>query len=491
MTPARLLRGGWVVDGSGGPGFTGDVLLQGDRIAALGPDLIERLPAGVDARAVEVLDCADRVIAPGFIDVHTHDDAIVLSDPAMLPKLSQGITTVIAGNCGLSLAPLVTATPPPPLNLLGADSFRHASLADYARAFAAARPCVNLAALVGHTTLRVATLADLSRPATPAELARMGALLAQCLDEGAIGLSSGLFYEPAYAAPAEELVALARIVARQGGVYAAHLRDEMAQVLEALQEAGDTARRGGVPLVISHHKCAGPANWGRTRETLPLIERLARDQPVAMDVYPYVAGSTVLREDLVDGRIDVLITWSQTHPEAAGRLLKSVARDWGVDERGACRRLQPGGACYFQMTEEDVTRIVAHRLSMIGSDGLPHDRHPHPRLWGAFPRVLARYWRERRVLGLEEAVHKMTGLSARNFRLAWRGLLKPGWFADVVVFDPQRVRDLATYEQPTAMSEGIERVFVNGVESLRAQLAGGGPGGAGRLLKRSTMEEWA
>jgi N-acyl-D-amino-acid deacylase len=472
----HLLEGGTVVDGSGAPRLVADVLLRDDRIEAIG----ENLALTHDVSGLRRHDCRGLVVAPGFIDVHTHDDAIVLQQPAMLPKLSQGITTVIAGNCGISLLPWTSDDPPPPLNLLGRDSFRHADVAGYRAAFDVARPAVNVALLIGHTTLRFATMDRLDRPASSDEIARMAHLLDRCLADGAIGLSSGLFYEPAFAAPAAELVALARVVARHGGVYATHLRSEMAAIVEALHEAGDTAFEGGVPLVISHHKCAGPANWGRTRETLPLIERLAQRQDVGMDVYPYTAGSTVLREDLVDGVIDVRVTWSEPHPEAAGRLLADIATGWGVTQQDACRRLQPGGACYFQMHEDDVDRVIAHRLSMIGSDGLPHDRHPHPRLWGAFPRVLAHHCRERGLLTLEQAVHKMTGLSARRFRLPERGELRPGWFADVTVFDAARVRDRASYDEPTAPSEGIVQVFVNGVPSLH----GAGQGRAGRLLGR-------
>ena len=483
MTPATLLEHGLVVDGSGEPARADDVLLQGDRIIAVAPNLRTQLPAGLSSSDVDTVDCHGLVVAPGFIDVHTHDDAIVLDAPEMTPKLTQGITTVVTGNCGLSLAPHVVDEPQGALTLLG-RSFRFASMAAYVQAVAQARPALNVAALVGHTTLRHACMSNLSRPAGDDELAAMCTLLERCLKEGAIGLSSGLFYAEAMPAPASEVTALARVVARHRGVYATHLRSEMADILDAMHEASDTAFAAGVPLIISHHKCAGPANWGRTLQTLPLIDQLAERQEIALDVYPYVAGSTVLREDLVDGVIDVLISWSAPHPEATGRLLSVIAEEWGVTQREACLRLKPGGACYFQMHEDDVRRVLSHARSMIGSDGLPHDKHPHPRLWGAFPRVLSRYWRDQRLLTLEQAVHKMTGLAARHFRLRGRGELRAGWFADVVVFDPGRVRDLATYEQPLQRSEGIERVYLNGQLAITAGDASCRHR-AGRVLERA------
>jgi N-acyl-D-amino-acid deacylase len=483
MTRATLLEHGLVVDGSGEPARADDVLLRGDRIVAVAPNLRTQLPPGLSLSDTEVVDCRGLVVAPGFIDAHTHDDAIVLDAPEMTPKLTQGVTTVVTGNCGLSLAPYVVAEPQGALTLLG-RSFRFASMAAYVQALAQARPALNVAPLVGHTTLRHACMPDLSRPAADAELDAMCALLERSLREGAIGLSSGLFYAEAMPAPASEVTALARVVARHHGVYATHLRSEMADILDAMHEASDTAFAAGVPLIISHHKCAGPANWGRTLQTLPLIDRLAERQQIAMDVYPYVAGSTVLREDLVDGVIDVLVSWSAPHPEATGRLLSAIADEWGVSQREACLRLKPGGACYFQMHEDDVRRVLAHPRSFIGSDGLPHDRHPHPRLWGTFPRVLGRYCRDERLFTLEQAVRKMSGLPGRHFRLSERGELRDGWFADVVVFDAERVRDLATFEQPLQRSVGIERVYLNGELALTARDASC-QRRAGRVLARA------
>ncbi|MFG6460324.1 amidohydrolase family protein [Roseateles sp. DXS20W] len=469
-----LLQGALIVDGSGAPGWTGDLLMAGERIAALGPRL------DVDA-AVPRRDCRGLVLAPGFIDAHSHDDAALLTTPAMTPKLTQGVTTVVTGNCGLSLAPLVTADPPPPLNLLAREHFRHASFAAWRAAVDAARPAVNAVGLVGHTALRLRCLADLSRPATPAERGAMCALLDDAMREGAAGLSSGTFYAPAAAADSEELLALARVAARHGGVYAVHLRDEMAGVLGAIAEAADCAHAAGLPLVISHHKCAGRAQWGRSLQTLALIERLSQRQALGLDVYPYLAGSTVLREDLADGATPIRLTWSEAHPELAGRWLADIARDWGCSEPAAVARLQPGGACYFQMCDADVDRILTHPLAMIGSDGLPHDRFPHPRLWGAFPRVWAHYGRERGLLTLETAVHKMTGLTAQRFGLRDRGLLRAGAAADLVLFDADTLADRADYGQPSEPATGIAAVWVNGALALD----GGAPGArAGRVLGR-------
>ncbi|MDR2788557.1 MAG: amidohydrolase family protein, partial [Candidatus Accumulibacter sp.] len=391
--------------------------------------------------------------------------AIVLDGPAMLPKISQGITTVIIGNCGISLTPLVTKTPIEPLGLLGTERFCFERLSAYADAVDAARPAVNVAALIGHTSLRAAVMPRFDRAAGADERAAMAGLLRQAMDDGALGLSSGVFYENAYAADERELIEIAATAARAGGVFTTHIRTELEGILDAMREAARVARRGRLPLIFSHHKCCGPANWGRAPETLALIDRLAAHQPVGLDVYPYTAGSTVLREDLVDGIIDVIITGSVPHPEMTGRSLSDIAGEWGVDQREACRRLIPGGACYFQMSEEDVRRVLAHPRAMIGSDGLPHDPRPHPRLWGTFPRVLGRYTRELGLLHLESAVFKMTGLPSAQFCLGKRGTLAVGHPADVTVFDPRRIGDRATFAEPERISEGVRHVFVNGALS--------------------------
>ena len=469
-----LLHGGTVVDGSGSPGYRADVRVDGGRIVEVGPDL--------EARDAVRIDATRRVIAPGFIDVHTHDDQYALSAPQALPKISQGVTTVIVGNCGISLAPLVHPNVPPPLNLLGGPG-KHvfSTMRAYADAVDLARPAVNVAALVGHSTLRVATMSDPYRPATSAEQSTMAELAQEAMDAGAIGFSTGLFYPTNAAADLAEVTMLARVVAQAGGVYSTHIRDEGKEVIASLDEAFAAARDARLPVVISHHKCAGPENWGRSVETLAHIDAARRLQPIGLDAYPYAAGSTILRRDMVDGTIEIMVTWSTPHPQMSGRMLADIATEWGCTQEQACARLEPGGAIYFHMNEDDVRRVLKYRATMIGSDGLPHDQHPHPRLWGTFPRVLGHYAREVGLFSLEEAVHRMTGLPAQRFNLHDRGEIAPAKHADLVVLDPERIIDRATYAEPTRVAEGIDYVLVAGTLAFGPSGATGNR--AGRFLR--------
>ena len=454
-----LLRRGLVFDGSGSEPFIADVAIADGRIVAVG-DLDS-------ATATQIIDASGKAVAPGFIDSHSHDDYACIRTPDMTAKISQGVTTVVVGNCGLSVAPLrFEGKVEEPFNLLGDEkAFAYGSFAAYAEAISDARPAVNVAALVGHTTLRKICMADLGKPASDKERRAMQALLADALQAGATGMSSGVYYPPAQAADLAEMTALAETVSAHGGVYATHIRSEYDEIAEALKEAFVTARESETPLIISHHKCAGVQNWGRAAETLGLIDAANRHQPVCMDCYPYTAGSSVLNPDLCDGKIRVLISSSQTHPEAAGRDLKDVAEEWGVSERDAALRLQPGYASYFQIHEDDMRRILSHPLCMVGSDGLPNDVNPHPRLWGTFPRVLGHYARDMKLFPLSQAVHKMTGLTAQRFGLSDRGRIAEGFAADITIFDPATVADRATFDTPVQISAGIEEVFVNGVHS--------------------------
>jgi N-acyl-D-amino-acid deacylase len=475
-----VLRGGRVIDGTGRAAFEADVAIRGERIEAVGA-----VPKGAGAAEIEI---AGKAVAPGFIDVHTHDDRALLAAPDMAMKASQGVTTVVVGNCGVSLAPLtLDGVPPPPLDLLGdRDAFRYARFADYLAALDAVPPALNAACLVGHSTLRVGCMAALDRPATPAETEAMRGRLREALDAGAIGMSSGLFYAPANPAPREELTALAETLKPAGAVYTTHMRDESDHVLDSLDETFATARDAGVPVVISHHKVVGKRNFGRTSETLPRIAAAMEEQPVALDAYPYIASSTVLREQMIPLALKILITWSKSHPAEAGRTLADIAADWGVGQEAAAARLQPAGAIYWTMDEADVRRVLGFPHTMIGSDGLPHDAHPHPRLWGSFPRVLGHYSRDVGLFPIEEAVRRMTGLPAANFRLAGRGRLAPGRFADITVFDPATVADRATFEHPMIPAAGIELVLVNGQAVWRDGAATGAR--PGRALRRQALQ---
>jgi N-acyl-D-amino-acid deacylase len=337
----HVFRGAVIFDGDGGEPFIGDLAIGGDRIAAVGP------PGTIPAAAGnEEHDLNGLALSPGFIDVHTHDDRIVLDAPDMLPKISQGVTTVVVGNCGISLAPVTfQADPPPPMNLLGgASSYSFPSFASYRAAVESARPSLNVAALIGHSALRLATMGDVGRKASKREISAMLAHVDEAMASGATGFSTGLFYPPNAAADVDEVSSIAARFAEKGGVYATHMRNEFDHVLESIDETLKTAGKAQIPLVISHHKCAGLKNWGRTRETLPKLEAAALSHPVNLDVYPYTAGSTNLRADLVSDEYRIMITWSRPHPEMNGRDLGDIAAHWRCDLMEAARRLDPAGA---------------------------------------------------------------------------------------------------------------------------------------------------
>jgi N-acyl-D-amino-acid deacylase len=515
MTFDLVLAGGHVVDGTGRDAFAADVGIQGDRIAAVG-DLAA-------AAAAERVDVTGAYVAPGFVDVHTHSDLAPLlpaeHDDVRLASLRQGVTTEVCGNCGFSVFPLGESLHDEVNRylraVLGEQAQAFPSLESYADELRGPGLTTNLASLVGHGTLRAGTIGFADRAADPSELRAMRAAAAAALDDGAVGLSSGLIYAPGSFAPTEELVEIARAAAERGKMYVTHLRDEMDNVDAAIDEALRIGAESGAGVQISHHKTAGKQNWGRTTETLERIERARTDGiDVMIDVYPYIAGSTTLtallppwayvggvdalldslgsaktrdrmRRDLESGldgwqRLiegdegwqQVRIASARNHPEYEGRSVAELAEAAGVDRVDFVAdllRAEQGQVTVviFSMAEEDVERVLASPLAMIGSDGIPLPGKPHPRWAGSFARVLGLYAREKRLFPLEQAVHKMTGLPAKRFGLVGRGIVADGLSADLVVFDFGEVGDEATYNEPLRPPSGVRHVLVNGRFGVR------------------------
>ena len=454
-----VVSGARIVDGSGQSSRQQDVAVDRDRIVDIGDCSQWQYDHRIDAQGL--------VLAPGFIDSHTHDDLAVFKTPELRFKISQGVTTVIAGNCGISLAPLNQKSPlPAPFPLLGGDEeFQFPSVAEYRSRWNRSPAAVNIALLTGHSSLRLGHMADnLAQSADPSTIELMRTTLKEALQQGSIGLSTGLDYPPAAAASTDEVVQLARVLREfNDALYVTHMRDESDAMLEAIQETLDIGNQAEVPVVISHHKCAGPANYGRSIESLAMIDAaVSAQQAVSFDVYPYTASSSSLLYHFAKDAESVLVAESTPHPECNGKLLDRIAADWNCSLPEACERLYPASAVYFQMDEADLQRIMQHPAAMIGSDGIASMLTPHPRLWGTFPRVLGHYVREKKLFDLETAVHKMTGLTARNFALKERGEIKIGNYADLVLFDPETIIDRASFEQPAQLCDGIKSVWVNG-----------------------------
>lgn len=453
---------GWLIDGTGAERRRADIGILDGRVAAIG-DLSQ-------ARAHQTVSAAGHIVAPGFIDTHGHDDLMFVEKPQLDWKTSQGITTVVVGNCGVSASPApMPGNTAAALALLG-ESPLFADMRTYLQALRELQPMINVAALVGHANLRLAVMADPMATPTPAEQQAMETLLRDSLAAGAVGFSTGLAYEPGSVSTPEELDGLAHIAAAAGSLHTSHIRNEGDEVEAAVDEVLGISRRTGCATLVSHHKCMLKANWGRSQYTLANID-LARAQglDIALDIYPYPGSSTILipeRASLID---DIRITWSTPHPECSGKYLSDIAWEWSCDRETAARRLLPAGAIYFAMDEDEVQRIFRHPCCMVGSDGLPSDERPHPRLWGSFTRILGRYIRECQLMPLEQAIARMTALPASVFGLSDRGTLKEGAWADIVIFDPDTVEDRATWEDPTRPSVGVDAVFVNGTQVFPAQ----------------------
>lgn len=481
-----------VIDGSGDEPVVADVAVTQDRIVTIGAAAGE---ARVDVSG------AGLALAPGFIDVHTHDDLAVLVDPTHQCKTLQGVTTVVVGNCGMG-----------PLNdraVAGFGDETPVSWNDHAGYFAALDaepPSCNVGVLAGHGSIRAEVMGrQENRTATPHEMAQMTVHVVEALDAGALGMSSGLAYEPGNYAPEEELAELAAPVAEAGGVYTSHIRDEGDELEAAVAEAIRVGERSGVAVQLSHHKAAGEPNWGKVAITLAMIEDArARGVDVTLDQYPYTAGSTLLEQVVRQGGLggpsvsanrplgvhvgeNVVIAAAPERPELEGRRLSDLAAEMGMELRAAAEQIvaQAGERTFVilhSMNEADVRTVMAHPLTMIGSDGIPAGTKAHPRLWGTFPRVLGHYARDIGLFSLAEAVHRMTGAAADRFGLTQRGRLEVGAYADMVLFDPATIADVATYADPARPPLGIHGVWVNGEQIVSGQSHTGRR--PGRALRR-------
>src|SRR5713101_6582373 len=467
-----VIRSASIYDGSGAPRIAGDVAIKGDRIGAVG--VVE----GASSREIDAHGCA---VAPGFIDVHSHDDFAIFITPEMEFKTMQGVTTDVVGNCGMGASPYRTAT-----SMFA--SMRNAGQVPtwegyrgYLDTIDRNPPSLNVAVLVGHGSIRHGAMGNARREPDDAEFAQMCKWLREALEAGAGGLTTGLIYEPGRYARTDEIVTLAREMARTGGLYASHMRNEARGLLDSVRETIRIGEEAGVPIQISHHKASGRENWGMVRDSLRLIEEArARGIDVTADQYPYTSGSTILAAVLQNGAFDegqggigrvpgdkVLFASTPRHPEREGMTLKQLCDQWGLSERAAAERIvaeEGAGAVVVveTMDEADVRTVMRHRTTMIGSDGIAAGSRPHPRLYGTFPRVLGRYARDERLMSLAEAVHRMTGMPAEKFRLIERGFVRAGYFADLVIFDPALIADTGTYENPRQYPEGLSHVFVNG-----------------------------
>ena len=449
------------------------------------------------------------IVCPGFVDIHSHSDESMFVNSALESALHQGVTTVVCGNCGGASAPVMgLAAAELDRDLARFDLERTwTSFAEYAAAVERNRAAINVCSFVGHGTLRMCVMGGDAREPTAGELAAMKALLASALGDGAIGMSTGLIYPPSAYGTTDEIVALAAVVAGRGGLYASHIRNEGEKLLDAIEEGIEIGRRSGARVQLSHHKASGQRNWGKVRDSTARIESAqAEGVDVTADQYPYTASSTGLsatipnwvheggtlamverlRDPAVRRRVRdewtetgrawdrIVIARARHHPEWSGRSVIDLARGSGQDPmEWACLALiEHEGAIdivHHSMSEDDVRYVMAKEWIAIGSDSRANAPYgplsfgsPHPRSYGTFPRVLGRYARDERVVSLEDAVRKMTSLPASRLRLRDRGVLRDGAAADVVVFDPQRVADRATYDDPHRYPDGMPFVIVNG-----------------------------
>jgi N-acyl-D-amino-acid deacylase len=507
-----LIRRGLIADGTGGPLFEADILVEGASIRRVG-----KLDT---AGAKNIIDAGGHVVAPGFIDMHCHADFSLPVLPTADSLVHQGITTAVIGQCGLSPAPLPDKTRDEVITgLSGILSELEeeipwqewSSFGDYLSFLTRLGISINVASLVGQGTIRASVMGFKAGRSTPEQMALMQREAVRSLREGAFGLSTGLIYPPGSYASTDELIELTSVVAGEGGLYFSHIRGESETLLDAVAEAVQIGRDTRAPVEVSHFKAAGRENWGKSREALDLIEEARKTGvDIATDMYPYTAGSTmvvtVLPEWAQEGGKEVilrrlsdpsaclkmtrdmkeqgfarsiewdrvLITGSPKHPGYRGRFVSELAHEAGqtAQEWVFAALLETELQLHmaiFAMSEDNRRQEVRYPPMTFCTDGMgfsakgKSDRSlTHPRSYGAFPRVLSHYVREEGLLSLEEAVHKMTGMAAKRLGLKDRGLIRPGFAADLVIFDPDKVKDKASYENPHQYAEGIMEVLVNG-----------------------------
>jgi len=502
-----LIRNGSVLDGTGADAVRADIGITGERITAIG-DLSK-------AEAKQTIDATDQFVCPGFIDVHSHSDAFLLIEPRATSKVFQGITTEVCGNCGASVAPRLGDAKLPSDWQDKPFPGKWSTVSEYRTLFEQVKPAVNEALLIGHNTLHRGVCGYEPRGATPDELKAMCRALEQALDEGGCGMSTGLIYPPASAVPREEIVALAKVVAKRNGIYTSHMRSEGKQLLEAIDEALDIGRRSGARVQISHLKTSGQANWHKIDAALEKIESaIAEGLEVAADRYPYTAAQTDLdiilpdwalydgkeavlsrlrnpetrkriRTEVLEGRgefgFSTVMIGSVENPDfhtSRGMKMDAFAKQLGMEPVDALLHiiekdeLRTGGI-FFGMCEENMWKILAKPWVMIGCDaslrapdGILSQDHPHPRAYGSFTKLL-RASLDGQTVPLPEIIRKMTSLAAEQFRLKDRGVLKNGNFADVVVFDPATVKENTSYKYPHRLSEGVTSLIVNGALTIK------------------------
>jgi len=478
-----VVRNGRIVDGTGSPWYRADLAVRGDTIARIAPR--------IDAPAARVIDAAGQVVSPGFIDLHTHARRNIFQVPTAENYVRQGVTTLMEGPDGSSPLPIK-----PFLERLTATGVSP-----------------NFGLFVGQGTIRDQVIGPVNRKATPDEIEKMRGLVRQGMLDGAFGLSSGLFYVPGTFTPTAEVIELAKIAGQMGGIYISHMRDEAGGILDSVRETIEIGEKGGLPTQVTHHKIVGRKNWGKSAETLKLVEEArARGVDATIDQYPYTASSTSIQAALMPawalegGRDEVMkrlrtatmkteiqketsrlileergggdpnnvqLARCEWDPSLAGKRLGEVTKARGLEptvENAAATALwlvEQGGCSgiFHAIDEQDLQRILRHPATMIGSDGevpIFGEASPHPRSYGTFARVLGRYVRELKTITLEDAVHKMSAFPAQRIGLADRGVLREGLKADIAVFDPGTVRDLATFERPHQYAEGVSYVIING-----------------------------